>query len=82
VPESAVTETQRDLEGLEGPSRITSLVRRLRILFKCCAKGINVRALMRGRPAAFALSAIAASARSVDAIRIERLRPSDSSTTT
>jgi hypothetical protein len=52
VPETAVTETQRDLEGLEGPSRITSLVRRLRILFKCCAKGINVRALMGGGPAA------------------------------
>jgi len=82
MPETAVMETQCDLEGLEGPSRITSSVRRLRILFKCCAKGINVRALMRDRSDAFALGAIAASARSVDAIRIERLRPSGSSTIT
>jgi hypothetical protein len=42
-----VVETQRDdAEGLAGSSRITSSVRRFRILF---AKGINVRALIRGR---------------------------------
>jgi hypothetical protein len=37
------------VEGLAGLSRITSSVRRSRSLFKCCAKGINVRTLIRGR---------------------------------
>jgi hypothetical protein len=46
-----VVETQRgDAEGLAGSSRITSSVRRFRILFRCWAKGINVRTLIRGRP--------------------------------
>jgi hypothetical protein len=82
MPGSAVVETQRDLEGLEGPSRITSSAGRVRFAFKCCINGISVRMLMRGRSGAFGLGLVAASARSVDVIRIERLRPSGSSTTT
>jgi hypothetical protein len=47
----SVVETRRDdAEELAGSSRITSSVRRFRILFKCCAKGINVRTLIWGRP--------------------------------
>jgi len=38
-----------DVKGLAGSSRITSSVRRSRILFKCCANGINLRTLTRGR---------------------------------
>jgi hypothetical protein len=78
---AAVLETQRDLEGLEGPSRITSSAKRARFAVKCCINGISVRTLMRGRFAAIGAGA-SASARSVDAIRIERLRPSGSSITT
>src|SRR5271170_6247693 len=35
---STVVETQRDVEGLELPSRITSLARRARFAFKCCTR--------------------------------------------
>src|SRR6266550_3791980 len=80
--ESAVVETQRDLEGLEGTSRITSSARNVRLAFKCCINGMMVRALMRGGSDTFGLGVTTPSARSVDAIRIERLRPSASSTTT
>src|SRR5271167_1078893 len=46
----SVVETQRDdAEWLAGSSRITSSLRRFRILFRCWAKGINVRTLIRGR---------------------------------
>jgi hypothetical protein len=57
-----VVETQRDVEGLELPSRITSSVRRARFAFKCC-------------------TAITVEPRSVEATRIDRFRPSGSSTT-
>src|SRR6266700_2380454 len=80
--ESAVVETQRDLEGLEGTSRITSSARNVRLAFKCCINGMMVRALMRGGSDTFGLGVTTPSARSVAAIRIERLRPSASSTTT
>jgi len=78
---SAVVETQRDAEGLELPSRITSSARRARFALKCCTNGISVRTLIRGRSDA-APDAITVAARSVEAIRIERFRPSGSSTTT
>ena len=78
-----MVETQRDdAEGLADSSRITSSVRRLRILFKCRAKGINVRTLMRGRVGPVALHEFPGGTRSVAAIRTERLRPSANSTTT
>jgi hypothetical protein len=42
-----MVETQRDdAEEGAGSSRITSSVRRFRILFTCLAKGINVRRLI------------------------------------
>src|ERR1700734_485776 len=49
---SAVVETQRDAEGLELPSRITSSARRARFALKCCTNGISVRMLIRGSPLA------------------------------
>jgi hypothetical protein len=82
MPESAVVATQRDLGGLEEPSRITSSARRVRFAFKCCINGMMVRTLIRGGSHASGLGVPPASARSVDAIRIERRRPSGSSTTT
>src|SRR6266480_2254393 len=80
MPESAVVETQRDVEGLEEPSRITSSARRVRFAFKCCINGMMVRTLMRGRSHPLGSRVSTASARSVEAI--ERRRPSGSSTTT
>ena len=79
---AGMTETQRVLERLVGPSRITSSARRARLAFKCCVNGISVRKLIRGTAASFAFDAIGASPRSVEDTRIERFRPSESSTTT
>jgi hypothetical protein len=78
---STVVETQRDAEGLELPSRITSSARKARFALKCCANGISVRTLMRARSGA-APDAVTVAARLVDAIRIDRFRPSGNSTTT
>src|SRR5712691_12541511 len=50
--------TQRALEGLVGPSRITSSARRARLAFKCCVNGISVRKLIRGTADPFALGAM------------------------
>jgi len=75
-------ETQRDLEGLDAPSRITSSPRRFRFALKYCINGISVRALMRGTSVTFGTWLIDAAARSVEVIRIERRRPSGSATTT
>ena len=77
---STVVETQRDVEGLELPSRITSLARRARFAFKCCTNGISVRTLIRGR-LGVAPDVITVPAKSVDVIRIDRFRPSGNSTT-
>jgi hypothetical protein len=64
-----MVETQRDdAEGPAGSSRITSSVRRVRILFKCRAKGINVRTLIRGRVGPAALDEFPGGTRSVAAI--------------
>src|SRR5262245_18471899 len=79
---AVMAETQRALERLVGPSRITSSARRARLAFKCCVNGISVRKLIRGMADPFALDAMGASPRSVEDTRIERLRPSESSTTT
>ena len=78
---STLVETQRDAEGLELPSRITSSARRARFALKCCTNGISVRMLIRGRSGATP-DVITVVARSVDEIRIGRLRPSGNSTTT
>jgi hypothetical protein len=75
-------ETQRDPEPLVESSRITSSARRARLAFKCCVNGISVRTLIQGKLGRFELKRAAASPRSVEAISIERLRPSGSSTTT
>jgi hypothetical protein len=77
---STVVETQRNAKGLELPSRITSSARRARFALKCCTNGISVRMLMRGRSGA-APDVITVAARSVEAIRIGRFRPSGNSTT-
>ncbi|MET4323653.1 hypothetical protein ABIC02_007443 [Bradyrhizobium sp. RT5a] len=45
LPKSAADDTQRDLEGVGGPSRITFSSRKPRFALK-----FSVRALMRGRP--------------------------------
>jgi hypothetical protein len=79
---AGMAETQPALEGLVGPSRITSSARRARLAFKCCVNGISVRKLIRCTADPFALDAMGASPRSVEDTRIERLRPSESSTTT
>jgi hypothetical protein len=50
-------------------------------VLKCCSNGISVRTLIRGASGASGRIG-AASARSVDAIRTDRRRPSGSSTTT
>jgi hypothetical protein len=76
-----LVETQRDAEGLELPSRITSSARRARFALKCCTNGIRMRTLIRGRLRA-APDVITVAARSVEAIRIGRFRPSGNSTTT
>ncbi|WGR93551.1 hypothetical protein MTX20_02945 [Bradyrhizobium sp. ISRA435] len=81
LPMSVGVDTQRDLEAVGGSSRITFSSRRLRLALKCCINGISVRALMRGRSAAFGWEVIV-SARSVEAIRTPRRRPSGSATTT
>jgi Sulfotransferase family len=65
-----------------GSSRITSSMRRFRILSRCCAKGISVRTLMRGRLAAGIRPEPSGALRSVALIRIARLRPSGNLTTT
>jgi hypothetical protein len=78
---SAVVEKQRDAEGLELPSRITSSARKARFALKCCTNGISVRMLIRGRSDA-APDVITIAARSVEAMRIGRFRPSGNSTTT
>jgi hypothetical protein len=78
---STAVETQRDVEGLELPSRITSSARRARFALKCCANGISERTLIRGRSGA-APDVITVAVRSVEPIRIDRFRPSDNSTTT
>jgi hypothetical protein len=79
----SVVETQRDdVEGLVGSSRITSSVRRFRILSRCRAKGIRMRTLMRGRLAAGVRPEQSDALRSVALIRIERLCPSGNLTTT
>jgi hypothetical protein len=75
-----MVETQRDdAEEGAGSSRITSSVRRFRILFTCRAKGINVRRLIRGRSEPTGWDG---TTRSVAALRTERVRPSGSSTAT
>jgi hypothetical protein len=76
----AVVDTHPDPEALVGSSRITSSARRARLAFKCCVNGISVRTLIQGKPGRLELRA-AASPRSVEAIAIERLRPSGNSTT-
>ena len=77
-----MVETQRDdAEGLVGSSRITSSLRRFRILSRCCAKGMSVRTLIRGTWAA-GLRMEESGAISVAVIRIERLRPSGNLTIT
>jgi hypothetical protein len=43
---AGMAETQRVLEGLVGPLRITSSARRARLAFKCCVNGISVRTLI------------------------------------
>jgi hypothetical protein len=78
---STVVETQRNAEGLELPSRITSSARGVRFALKCCTNAISVRTLIRGRSGATP-DVITVVARSVDEIRIGRLRPSGNSTTT
>ena len=78
LPKPAGVETQRDLEGLGAPSRITSSPRRFRFALKYCINGISVRALMRGSSATSETGLVDAAARSVDVIRIERCRPSGS----
>ena len=78
---STVVKTQRNAEGLELPSRITSSARGVRFALKCCTNGISVRMLIRGRSGATP-DVITVVARSVDEIRIGRLRPSGNSTTT
>ena len=78
---STVVETQRDAEGLELSSRITSSARRARFALKCCTNGISVRTLIRGRSGA-APDEITVAPRSVEAIGIGRFRPSGNSTTT
>src|SRR5258708_23079620 len=81
TPDAGVAETQRVLEGCVGPSRITSSARRARLAFKCCVNGISVRTLIRGTADPFAFDAMDGLPRSVEDTRIERLRPSESSTT-
>jgi hypothetical protein len=78
-PVSTAVETQRDAEGLELPSRITSSARRARFALKCCINGISVRTLIRGRSGA--PDTVTVEARSVEAIRIDRFRPSGNATT-
>src|SRR5713226_168049 len=75
---STVVETQRDAEGLELPSRITSSAGRARFALKCCTNGISVRTLIRARSGA-APDVITVAARLVEAIRIGRFRPSGNS---
>jgi hypothetical protein len=82
LPKSAVVDTQRDLEGVGGPSRITFSSRRLRFALKCCINGISVRALMRGSLGISRPGTVGASARLVDAIRTDLRRPSGNATTT
>src|SRR5438105_11251306 len=65
VPESTLVETQRDVEGLVWPSRITSSARRLRFASKCCINGISVRRLILGRAGPFGLDAIVGASASV-----------------
>ncbi len=79
LPTLAGVDTQRDLEAVGGSSRITFSSRSLRFALKCCINGMSVRALMRGRSAM--LAQFGGSARSVDAIRTPRRRPSGSATT-
>ena len=76
------TETQRDAQALERPSRITSSTGRRRFALKYCINGISVRTLIRPTSDGGESGRTVASARSVHATRIERLRPSASSTTT
>jgi hypothetical protein len=76
-----MAETPRVLEGPVRPSRITSSARRARLAFKCRVNGIRVRKLIRGTADPFESEAMGGSPRSVDDTRIERLRPSESSTT-
>jgi hypothetical protein len=78
---AGMAETQRVLEGLVGPSRITSSARKARLAFKCRVNGISVRTLIRGTADPAAFDAVDGLPRSVDDTRIERLRPSESSTT-
>jgi hypothetical protein len=78
-PVSTAVETQRDAEGLELPSRITSSARTARFALKCCINGISVRTLIRGRLGA--PDVVTVEARSVDEIRIDRFRPSGNATT-
>ena len=82
LPRSAGVDTQRDLDAVGGSSRITFSSRRPGLALKCCINGISVRALIRGRLAAFGWEVIGVSARSVDAIRTARRRPSGSATMT
>jgi hypothetical protein len=78
---AGMAETPRVLEGLVGPSRITSSARRARLAFKCRVNGISVRTLIRGTADSFESDAMGGPPRSVDDTRIERLRPSESCTT-
>jgi hypothetical protein len=82
LPKSAAVDTQRDLEGVGGPSRITFSSRRLRFALKYCINGISVRALMRGSLGISRPGTVGASARLVDAIRTDLRRPSGNATTT
>lgn len=81
-PESTAIETLRDAEELEESSRITSSTRRDSVAFKCRANGISVRTLTRGGSSALLSAGVDAWPRSVEEIRIERLRPSGNATTT
>jgi hypothetical protein len=81
-PESTAIETLRDAEELEESSRITSSTRRDSVAFKCRANGISVRTLTRGGSSCLLSAGGDAWPRSVQEIRIERLRPSGNATTT
>ena|SRR5208283_178927 len=74
--------TRRDAEGLEESSRITSSASRDSVALKWRANAVRVRTLIRGRSAGDRSASGASRARSVEAIRIERRRPSGSATTT
>jgi hypothetical protein len=72
-------DAMRRCGGGASPSRITSSVRRFRILFTCRAKGINVRMLIRGR---LEPTGWDGTTRSVAVFSTERLLPPGSSTAT